>query len=138
MCCQRFWKRMVVFILTFGLGVLVSNVLISKALPSENIKPAVNSAPENLKSNNDSIPTATNCVPVDGKLAYIPLTANEDKSKTAVNPEINKDKKAKNKEPNPEKKAEEMKKDSDKSLKDPPLAETLLYKEKCFEAQVPK
>jgi hypothetical protein len=140
MCCKLFWKRIVVFCLTFGLGIFISGLFISTEIPNENIRTIINLIPEKEssreKTNQTNEPNTKNCVSVDGKLQYIPLTATDDKSKVEINSEVKKDKKIKNKEN--EKRLEEMRKELDRSLNNLPNSQILLYKEQCFETQEQK
>jgi hypothetical protein len=142
MCCNAFWKRVVVFCLTFGFGVFVSGLFISKEISNENIRTMINSIPEKEspleKTNKTTEPNAKekNCIPVDGKLQYIPLNATDDNSKVEISPEIKKDKKIKNKEN--ENRLKEMSKELDRISRNLPNLQTLLYKEQCFETQEQK
>ncbi len=138
MCCgETFWKRVVVFCLTFGLGVLVSGLFISNKkctagqLPPS-VKPIVISAP----------PENKNCVPLDENLKYERLTAKE-KTVPAVAEE---DSKLKAKKPEDKKKslkAEKRKQNNSAEpkphfynpSKDSVEYKNLLHREKCFEAQ---
>jgi hypothetical protein len=123
MCCGKaFWKRIIAFCVTFGLGLLVSNLFISKEAAKENPEPTVILAP-----------AESNCVPVDGNLKYERLTAEEKPDLDAKKTEEKKkslkaakEKQNKTAEPepqfyNPSKTDAEYKK--------------LLHREKCFEAQ---
>ncbi len=138
MCGEAFWKRVVVFCLTFGLGVLVSGLFISnkkctagQLLPS--VKPVVVSAPTENK----------NCVPLDENLKYERLTA-EEKNVPAVAEE---DSKLKAKKPEDKKKSLKDEKEKQKNPVEPQFYDPskdsaeykyLLHKERCFEPQEQK
>lgn len=154
MCCgEAFWKRVVVFCLTFGLGVLVAGFFISAKLP-QTVKPVVVPAVEENK----------NCVPVDKNLKYEtlplkepqipavdPLSLPESEGKIAcekksgkcylmVDEETNKtdkktedkNKSSKNETKMPDNTAGRQYYDSSKN---PAEVQDLLHKERCFETQ---
>ena len=138
MCGEAFWKRVVVFCVTFGLGVFVSGLFISnkectaEKLPPS-VKPIVISAP----------PENKNCVPVDENLKYERLTA-EEKNVPAVAEE---DSKLKAKKPEDKKKSlkDEKEKQNNPAApqfynpsKDSAEYQYLLHKERCFEPQAQK
>ena len=121
MCCEAFWKRVVVFCLTFGLGVFVSNLFISKESAKENPKLLVISSP-----------SENNCVPVDDSLRYERLTAEEKPNVEAKKQEDNKKslKAEKEKQNNPA----ESKPQFYNPSKDSAGYKDLLHREKCYES----
>ena len=129
MCGDIFWKKVLVFCLTFGSGVLVSGLFIPKELPAQNIKQTVNQMPAENK----------NCVPVDSNLRYEPLVAKNEAEQTTLAEKPKPD--AKKKESGkklPKEKPEKPETVSEPQLynpsKDSAEYKKLLHREKCFEA----
>lgn len=114
MCSETFWKRVVVFCLTFGLGFFISDVFDSKKMPSKNVS--------------ELSPKRDTCVPVDGFVSYQNL-AEKEKS------EISKEQLEKieaqkiNAEPKPQLYFPE---------RDLAKHKNLLHKEKCYDFDRPK
>jgi len=132
MCGQVSWKRIVVFGLTFGLGVSVSGLFIVKELPelpAPNIQQTLFSA---------SPAENKNCVPHDSSLKYERLVA-KDKTEQLTSVE----------KPNLDVKKDKQKLRQEKQAKQKPPAapqfynpskdsaeyQYLLHREKCFEAR---
>jgi hypothetical protein len=129
MCGQIFWKRIVVFCLTLGLGVLVAGFFTSKELPAQNVNQAVNPAPAENK----------NCVPVDENLQYQTLENEAPASPFQLEetPKLADSKKyEKHKTPKEHQKKREaiVKQPYYNPSKDSAEYKDLLHKEKCFDA----
>lgn len=126
---EWFWKRMVVFGLTFGLGVFVAGLFISKQMPTS-IKPMLIAAP----------PENKNCVPVDKSLKYETL-----EGKTPTRPsQLGETTKPEAKKPEDKKKSLKSEKQNNPAAprsydpaKDSVEVKNLLHKERCFETQAP-
>ncbi len=122
MCCEIFWKKVVVFSLAFGISVFVSNAFTSSEIPTESIKTTINLAPQ-----------SKNCVPVDGNLKYERLTTAEEQAKLATKKQEEKKKVLKN--------SQEKQNNFTQSQqfyvpsKDSAEYKILLHREQCFEAQ---
>ncbi|MEP6901336.1 MAG: hypothetical protein ABJA66_06270 [Actinomycetota bacterium] len=134
MCCNAFWKKVIVFCLTFGLGTFVSNAFISKELSSEN-----------QKTVNNSVSNEVNCIPIDSSLKYENLAAKEEKDLFAINEtpksEVKKtatDKKTLKDNQAKQKNIAESKEQFYNQSKDSAEYKVLLHKEQCFEAQEQK
>ncbi len=128
---ETFWKRVIVFCLTFGLGVFVSNAFISKELPSEN-----------QKSVNNSVSNEKNCVPVDTSLKYENLTGRDKTDSIAINEipklEVKKtetDTKALKENQVKQKNIAKPKNQLYNPSKDSAEYKILLHREQCFEVQ---
>lgn len=134
MCCgEAFWKRVVVFCLTFGLGVLVSTFFTLREAQISLCPSKTKLLIENQKPENNSLTETKNCVPVDGNLKYERLTA-EEKPDLEVNKTEEKKKSLKvekEKQNNPA----ESKPQFYNPSKDSAEFKELLHREKCFEAQ---
>lgn len=128
MCCEAFWKKVVAFCLTFGLGVLVSGVLASK----KECKAKKELVIEIQKSENSLIPETKNCVPVDGNLKYERLTVEEKPNLEAKKTEDKKksQKAEMEKQDNPA----ESKPQFYNPSKDSAEYKDLLHREKCYES----
>ncbi len=152
MCCgEAFWKRVVAFCLTFGLGVFVAGLFISGQVP-QTVKPVVVPAAAENK----------NCVPIDKSLKYENLPHYEEKLPAfeplpesdakivcekqsgkcyyVVPDEKNKaDKKPEDKTNSLKNETEKQKKSAEPQYynpsKDSAEFKELLHKERCFETQ---
>jgi len=130
MCGEAFWKRVVVFCLTFGFGVLVSSVFISNKI-------VVNSQLPNpkIQSTIFNPPKASECINIlaEMKQRENDLLAWLDKNKDASK----KERFDKNKELADLsfriKFLEELKELNKQSLDDGHTTTNLLYKERCYE-----
>lgn len=135
MCCsEAFWKRVVVFCLTFGLGVLVSTFFTIREAETTHCPTKTKLLIENQKPENDSLTETKNCVPVDGNLKYERLTAEE---KPDLEANKTKDKKKSPKEEKLNNPAEPKPQFYDPSKTDAEIKD-LLHRERCFEPQYQK
>lgn len=136
MCGEAFWKRVVVFCLTFGLGVLVSTFFTLRQAQILHCPSKTKLLIENQKPEKNSFTETKNCVPVDGNLKYERLTA-EEKPDLEVNKTEEKKKSLKvekEKQNNPA----EPKPQFYNPSKDSAEFKDLLHREKCFEIQKKK
>jgi|SRR5215204_2577846 len=147
MCCGKgVWKRVVVFWLTFGLGVFVSGLFLKKVL-SPTVCPISERqlSAENPKPAENLIPETKNCVPVDGSLKYENLYVKKNgkyyllvkNPKTKVEKAERKDDKNKTPE-NEQEKIKAVAKSQPEiynPAKDSSEYQCLLHREKCFETQ---
>lgn len=129
MCCsEAFWKRVVVFGLTFGLGVFVAGLFISEQLPAS-INPTLIAAP----------PENKNCVPLDKNLKYEHLTT-EDRNIPLDGKERLATKKQEDKKKSSKAEQNKQKKSAAQQYYDPSKDSAefkeLLHKERCFETPV--
>ncbi len=128
MCCESFWKRVVVFCLAFGFGVLVSDAFFSKETSSES-----------QKTVNISVSIEKNCVPVDSSLKYENLAVKEKPDSAPLNEtpklEIKKDadKKSLKEDQAKQKPTAEPNGQFYVPSKDSAEYKILLHREKCFE-----
>ena len=129
MCCWNFWKGLIVFCVTFGLGVLVSSAFIPKECTAPPVNPSLSMKPPAPLENK-------NCVPVDTNLKYENLSdekpefsAEADKAdlKPLVSEKKNEVKKVEKRKP-------ETKPQPPVAGKVPAEFQTLVHLEKCFEA----
>ena len=154
MCCgEAFWKRVVAFSLTFGLGVFVAGFFLSAQVPQA-VKPII-------------VPAAVdsrNCVPFDESLEYHHLPHYENEVTPVLEPlpesdsnivcevkdpyncyyVIKKDQNESNQKPEDKKKSAKAEKEKPNNSADPQYYaptensaefKNLLHKEKCFETQ---
>ena len=134
MCGEAFWKRVVVFCLTFGLGVFIADSFKSNESPTKRIKITA-----------DAILKQQKCVPVDASLKYQNLAVKEEIAPPPVEENVNIDlnnqqiKKSISKDiAEKQKTVAEPKPQVYIPSQDPVEYQILLHKEKCFEADGPK
>jgi len=132
MCGEIFWKKVLVFCLTFGLGVLVSGLFIPKELPAQNTEQTISPIPAENK----------NCIPVDGNPRYETLDdkapngafQSEEPPKLKVLKKFEADKKSSKNKREKQNSNGEPEKQPDIAPKDSAEYRDLLHREKCFEA----
>ena len=132
MCCGKaFWKGIVVFGLTFALGVFVSSFFTLRTATTSNCNDLKKKFPAaNQKTENNAAPESKKCVPLDGHLKYERLTAGE-KPKAVAKKQRDKKKSLKNekdKQNNPT--GRQFYNPSNDSAE----LQVLLHKEKCYES----
>jgi len=119
MNCDAFWKRVITFCLTLGLGVIVSDLFISKETTSVKKRTVAN-----------LILIQRKCVPADENLKCHFLSEKEVKT---INTYRGNESRSIKLEEN-RKRVEELKKQFYKPLEDRIQNQNLLHKEKCLES----
>lgn len=145
MCGETFWKRVVVFCLAFGLGVFVSSAFISKEIPAESLKTTSSSMPENLIAPANAGSSEKNCVAVDSSLRYERLISKAPDRLSSMevapppkSPNPQTAKKFSKNDQEKQKDSAELKRQFYVPSEDSAEYQTLLHRERCFEAQRPK
>jgi hypothetical protein len=136
MCCgAAFWKKILVFSLTFVLGVFVAGLFISnrKVCTEQKVPPAeIKNEPPLVgpKTQNDRVFGKKKCVPVGGNLKYERLTAQERSNPEAKKADRKKfSKTAKENDPNG------AKSHFYDPSRNPVEVKDLLHRETCFETE---
>jgi len=135
MCCGKaFWKRFLVFGLTFGFGVLISSAFMPKecTAPPVNQLPLMKPSPAQ-SSTQTAVPSPLenkNCVPLDGKLKYETLENKEQPGAFR----LDKTPKSEAVRPEDKKKSSKNKKEYERTSKNSVEVRDLLHREKCFES----